>query len=121
MFELAITRDFSAAHNLRGYHGNCERLHGHNWKVEIVIKAERLNDLGMVVDFREAEKVSDEALAQLDHTYLNELAWFREANPTTENIAQVLFNEISSRLPDGLQLARVKVWESENCAATFTK
>ncbi len=121
MYELSISRDFSAAHNLRGYHGDCERLHGHNWKVEIVIEAERLNEIGMVIDFREAKKISDSAVAKLDHSYLNELAWFREVNPTTENIARVIFDEISSRLPEGLRLARVKVWESEMCAASFMR
>ena len=121
MFELSIHRDFAAAHNLRGYAGNCERLHGHNWKVEIVIRSEALDSLGMVIDFREVKKVADAVLEEFDHHYLNELARFQKRNPTTENIASVIFSEIAQKLPRGVSLAKVTVWESEGCSATYSE
>ena len=82
MFELIVHRDFSAAHSLRGYKGNCERLHGHNWKVEIRLEAKELDALGMVMDFREVKKAANEVLSRLDHSYLNELPEFQSENPS---------------------------------------
>ena len=73
MFELTIETDFSAAHNLREYKGQCERLHGHNWKLLVILKAEKLDKLGMVMDFRDAKSIIGEIISRFDHVYLNEL------------------------------------------------
>lgn len=119
MFELIVETDFSAAHNLREYKGQCERLHGHNWKVQVVLKAEKLDRLGMVVDFRDAKKIIGEILSRFDHTYLNELADFKVLNPTTENLSMVLYEELSDKLPTGVTVSKVTTWESDRCGAVY--
>lgn len=119
MYELVVNADFSAAHKLRGYQGECERLHGHNWRVQVALEAERLDELGMVMDFREVKRLLQEVLRKFDHAYLNELPRFKEQNPTTENMARVLCEELAPRLPAHVRVGRVTAWESEGCGATY--
>ena len=120
MYELLFKTHFAAAHNLRGYKGSCERLHGHNWKVDIVLRADRLDRLGMIVDFREIKANVNGLLAELDHQYLNELPAFEEANPTTENVARWILENLGGRLPDGVEIHKVTAWESDNCGASYS-
>jgi len=119
MFEITVETDFAAAHQLRGYQGKCENLHGHNWKVAVTVRGEKLNDLGMLVDFKNLKRHTADLMAELDHKFLNELPLFRNANPTTENIARHLFEQLQARMPEGLEVARVSVWESDRCRATY--
>lgn len=119
MFELIIETDFSAAHNLREYKGQCERLHGHNWKVQVVLKAEKLDKLGMVMDFRDAKRVIGEIINRFDHVYLNELTDFSEVNPTTENLSKTLYEELRRNLPPGMKVEKVMTWESDRCGASY--
>ena len=88
MYELVVHKTFAAAHNLRGYEGECEKLHGHNWKVEVTLKSEKLNGLGMVMDFKIVKKTLEGILSRFDHSYLNELEEFNQENPTTENVSK---------------------------------
>ena len=119
MFELVLKTHFAAAHNLRGYHGNCERLHGHNWHIEVRLESAKLNKLGMVMDFRDVKRLLNDILATLDHRYLNEVPPFKKANPTTENIAKFIFEELSKALPRGLRPSSVTSWESQGCGVTY--
>ena len=119
MFELVFQSHFAAAHNLRGYQGSCERLHGHNWKVDIALRAEKLDPLGMVVDFRDVKAIAHGLLDSLDHRYLNELAPFQEVNPTTENVAKWIFEELRSLLPASVKVHKVTAWESDHCGASY--
>ena len=119
MFELVVETDFSAAHNLREYKGQCEKLHGHNWKIQVVLKAEKLDRLGMVMDFREVKRVIGGIMNKFDHAYLNELADFKVLNPTTENLSKILYNELKNSLPPGVKVSRVTTWETECCGATY--
>ena len=122
MFRLAVKSEFSAAHSLREYKGKCESLHGHNWKVEAVVVAGKLHNAGLVLDFHEIKKLLNESLEELDHKHINELKYFKKVNPTSENLAQYIFNKISSRLPKGIcKLKELTVWESDNCSATYFK
>lgn len=119
MYELVVETDFAAAHNIREYAGNCERLHGHNWKVQVVLAARSLDHLGMVMDFREVKARLGEILQSLDHQYLNNVKPFKKLNPTTENIARFIWDKLSKSLPKKVRVAKVKVWESERCAAAY--
>ena len=119
MYELLFKSHFAAAHSLRGYQGSCERLHGHNWQVDVALRADRLDSLGMVVDFREVRAKVEGILDELDHHHLNELPAFEEANPTTENVAEWIFKHLRTHLPDGVKLHKVTAWESENCGASY--
>jgi len=121
MYELSVESSFSAAHQLRHYQGECERLHGHNWKVEVSLRSEKLDSLGMVMDFKELKGLIKEILQELDHHYLNELPAFKEVNPTTENIAEFLYGEIQKKMKKGpISLCRVKIWENKGSAVSFT-
>ncbi|GAX61788.1 6-pyruvoyl-tetrahydropterin synthase [Candidatus Scalindua japonica] len=119
MYELVVEKTFAGAHNLRAYDGECERLHGHNWRVEVTLKAEKLNELGMVMDFKDIKKRLEEILSRFDHSYLNELSEFKEENPTTENVSKVIYDNLSEQLPPEIFVAKVKTWESEKCAAAY--
>ena len=121
MYELTIDSGFSAAHNLRGYEGNCERLHGHNWKVRATLCAGKLNKLGMVADFRDVKKLLKEILGDFDHRYLNDLKEFRKTNPTTENIARIIHAKLSRKLPKNVRVKSVTAWESDACGATYSR
>ena len=120
MFELKIITQFAAAHRLRDFQGKCEQLHGHNWKVEVFVKADKLDSAGLVRDFGEIKGATNELLNGLDHHYLNELPPFQEENPSSEHIARYLFQQLSKRLNDErARVSRVSVWESDTSSATF--
>ena len=118
MYELMVETDFSAAHQLRGYKGSCERLHGHNWKVQVFLEGEELDETGMLIDFKEIKKKTDKLMEKLDHQYLNELPKFGKINPTTENIAKYIFGELSKKINN---IKKVTVWESEKSCASYIK
>ncbi len=119
-FELLIQDQFSAAHNLREYKGKCEKLHGHNWRVDLRLEGDRLDNKGMVLDFKEGKRILAEALEPFDHTYLNEVPPFDRLNPSSENLARVIAEAVAKRLPSGVRLAGVTTWESDRCAACYT-
>jgi 6-pyruvoyltetrahydropterin/6-carboxytetrahydropterin synthase len=118
-YELFITAEFSAAHNLRHYKGKCERLHGHNWRVDLRLAGRRLNKEGMLLDFVEAKRILAEVLDPLDHTYLNEVPPLDRLQPSSENLARVVAEAVAKRLPKGIRVASVTCWESARCAATY--
>lgn len=119
MFELTIETDFSSAHQLRGYQGKCENLHGHNWKVQVAVTAEKLNNIDIAIDFGDLKQITNEIVAPLDHTCLNNFFPFTEINPSSENISKWIFDSLKKRLPEGINVSSVTVWESENASATY--
>jgi len=119
MYTVKVRSDFSGAHNLKGYKGKCEDLHGHNWRIEVEVETEELDAIGMVIDFKELKNILDEIIAGMDHKYLNEIGYFKEINPTSENMARYIFESISERKPD-LGLGRVTVWETDSSSATYS-
>jgi 6-pyruvoyltetrahydropterin/6-carboxytetrahydropterin synthase len=116
MFRLEIEGSFSSAHNLRGYKGKCEDLHGHNWRVEISAQSAELDDIGMLMDFKYLRKKLNAVLETMDHKYLNKLAFFKRSNPTSENIAKYVYDQLKPRIP---LLNSVTVWENSTSAATY--
>ncbi|MFA5389550.1 MAG: 6-carboxytetrahydropterin synthase QueD [Candidatus Omnitrophota bacterium] len=120
MYEILIKGDFSSAHNLVGYKGKCEDLHGHSWKIEAKFQKEDLNDIGISVDFTLLKAKLKEILKKLDHTYLNKLDVFKKQNPSAENIARFIYLKLKSGVKEkGLSLKSVSVWESETSCATY--
>jgi 6-pyruvoyltetrahydropterin/6-carboxytetrahydropterin synthase len=120
MYEISIETSFSAAHRLRNYQGNCEALHGHNWKVQVTVQTGSLNDIGLAIDFKILKKITNETLARMDHACLNDIAPFCDINPSSENIARELFKEMkTSFAPFGVSLSKVSVWESDNAWASY--
>jgi 6-pyruvoyltetrahydropterin/6-carboxytetrahydropterin synthase len=120
MFELMVETHFSSAHQLRGYKGECEKLHGHNWKVQVYVLADRLNEIDLAIDFHELKGLTEEAVSQLDHGFLNDIFPFTEKNPSSENIAKWIFDSLKKKLDEGdVSLSAVTIWESEMCSATY--
>lgn len=119
MYELSIETQFAAAHQLRGYKGKCENMHGHNWRVQVSISSEKLNDIGIVMDFHDLKDITNEVISPLDHTLLNEIFPFTEINPSSENIAKWIFESLHKQLNDIVKVNTVTVWESENSSATY--
>jgi len=119
MYELTVQAEFSAAHALRGYPGKCARLHGHNFKIEVVVCGTELDDLGMLVDFRKVKARLQEVTEAFDHRNLNEVPPFDERNPTAENLARYLYEQLSDGLPAGTRVAATTVHETCRAAATY--
>lgn len=120
MYELKIVTHMSAAHQLREYGGQCERLHGHNWKIEVYITGGELGEDGLLIDFRRIKEVSAALLENMDHTFLNEVEPFRSTNPSSENIARYIYQSLSRDLDDQrVKVSKVTAWESENACATY--
>jgi 6-pyruvoyltetrahydropterin/6-carboxytetrahydropterin synthase len=120
MYEVSVSMNFSAAHNLRGYQGKCEVLHGHNWKVEVVLRAERLDKAGMVEDFTFIKGKLKEILSLFDHKYLNTLSYFKKMNPTSENIAKIVYGKMKERMKgSSVFVDCVKVWETDTSVASY--
>ena len=120
MYEVTIIKSFSSAHLLAQIGGKCEELHGHNFKVEVTVSAPDLKESGLLIDFRVVKKWLGEILDQMDHKYLNELPFFSGINPSAENIAKYICEEMEQKVKtSGVNVARVKIWESENAAVTY--
>ncbi len=122
MYEITVEDRFSSAHQLRNYEGKCENLHGHNWIVKVSIRGNNLDDKGMLIDFKVLKKILNKIIEELDHKFLNEIPPFDKLNPTAENIASHIYYKVekSLKFPE-LKISRVKVWESENSYAVFSK
>ncbi len=121
VYELKVITQFAAAHKLRDFKGKCERLHGHNWRIEVILTGEKLNNAGLLIDFKEVKEATDGILEKLDHSFLNELPKFRDQNPSSENIAAYLFERLSSRLNNNqIKVAKVIAWESDFASASYS-
>ena len=115
MYDIFIKTHFSGAHHLRDYPGDCETPHGHNWKVEVTVRATELDQFGMGIDFKDLKNLVKAAIDKLDHKDLNTLPYFAEQNPSSEHIARFIFNETGSVLPsDNFKIFSVKVMETDN-------
>jgi 6-pyruvoyltetrahydropterin/6-carboxytetrahydropterin synthase len=120
MYELKIISHFAAAHRLRDFQGACENLHGHNWKIEVYVQGKELGRDGILCDFKVIKEKTEKILKQLDHTYLNELSFFKEQNPSSENIAKFIFYALSKELNNkNIKVTKVTAWESETACASY--
>ena len=121
LFEVMIERNFSSAHQLRGYRGKCENLHGHNYKIEIYARGRELDKTGLLVDFVELKAAADEIVNYLDHRNINELPPFdEELNPSAENLARYILERVSARVGDErVQVYKVRCFETPTSVATY--
>jgi 6-pyruvoyltetrahydropterin/6-carboxytetrahydropterin synthase len=122
MFEVAVEQSFASAHALRNYKGRCENVHGHNWKVRVVIEGEKLDATGMLVDFLDVKSFMGEILDRIDHQFLNEIPPFDVVNPSAENIAEYFYQQLTGRFaetPVPVRIREVKIWETEIQSATY--
>jgi len=121
MFKLRVEDHFSSAHYLRNYEGLCEKLHGHNWKVELVVEGSRLNNSDILIDFKILKNYLKEVLSELDHRLLNELPYFKDVNPSSERLAEYIFKRIKEKLSNypNVKVKEVTVYETEKASATY--
>jgi 6-pyruvoyltetrahydropterin/6-carboxytetrahydropterin synthase len=120
MYELKIISHFAAAHQLREFKGGCERLHGHNWKIEVFVTGDTLGKDGLLIDFTLIKEATKRILDELDHQFLNELEPFKTLNPSSEHIARHIFTSLSQELNhDNMKIAKVTAWESHSACATY--
>jgi 6-pyruvoyltetrahydropterin/6-carboxytetrahydropterin synthase len=121
MYRLMIKTSFAAAHNLINYQGDCENLHGHNWRVEVFVAAKELDKAGLGIDFKILKKQTNSLLDELDHKYLNDLTPFIKDSPSSENISRYLFGRLSETLNnENITVEKINVWESENACASYS-
>lgn len=121
-YSLKIVTDFSSAHRLIDYPGECERLHGHNWKLEVEVGASVLDQIGMAIDFKTIKSSARELARELDHKYLNDLTPFKKRNPTAENIAAWFYHELSKRLNDhNVSVDAVTLWETDTACVRYSE
>ncbi len=119
MYEVMIKAEFASAHNLRNYKGSCETLHGHNWKVDITVETDRLDDIGLALDFNLLKEKTNEVIDGLDHIDLNDHAALKEKNPSSENIARYIFDGLKAALDGGVKVTKVTIWETDDAAASY--
>jgi len=121
MFEVSVEQTFAAGHALRNYHGKCENVHGHNYKVRITVAGENLDSTGLLVDFVEVKRLMTAAIDYLDHRFINDLPPFDELNPSAENIAKFFYDRVSEGMTasNDVRISEVKVWETDTSSAVY--
>ena len=119
MFEISVEKTIAAAHRLFDYHGPCEALHGHNYRIQVTYAGTELDSYGMLVDFTEVKKVFHAVLETIDHTYLNELPAFANLSPSAENIAAYVYQELKRSPFPRANLLSVAVWETPTQCAIY--
>jgi len=121
MYQVSVEQHFDAAHFLRGYRGKCEALHGHRFRVVVKVTASQVDDVGMAYDFVELKKHLRDILSRFDHTCLNDASPFDNINPSSENIATTIYNELKPKLASApVSLASVEVWESPQSGVAYS-
>ena len=121
MFEVCVEDTFAAGHALRNYKGKCENKHGHNYRVLVTFRGEQLDSIGLLLDFVEVKRIMSVIVDRLDHTWLNDFPPFDVLNPSAENMAKYIYDEIKANLKadNGVSLAEVKLWETDTSSAIY--
>ncbi len=120
MFEISVDYTFAAGHALRGYKGKCENVHGHNYRVQVTVAGEKLNSIGLLMDFVDLRGSIKTLAERLDHRFMNNLEPFDKLNPSAENLAKYFCDELGAQVKDqGLHIQAVTVWETDTTSATF--
>ena len=121
MYEISVEEHFDAAHFLRGYQGKCEALHGHRFRVVVKVSASGLNDIGIAYDFTELKQHLNDILSKFDHTCLNDVPPFDKINPSSENIAATIYNELRRKLTGApVSISTIEVWESPQTGVAYS-
>jgi 6-pyruvoyltetrahydropterin/6-carboxytetrahydropterin synthase len=121
MFEVTIEETFAAGHALRNYRGKCENVHGHNYRAEVALRGAELDAIGLLVDFVELKRVVHAVLDRMDHQWLNDFPPFDALNPSAENMAKYIYDEVSAALmtKEGVRVASVRLWETDTASAAY--
>ena len=122
MYKINVISSFPGAHRLVNYPGACKNLHGHNWKVRAQLMTDKVDELGMAIDFKVVKEKLNCLMDMFDHQYLNELEWFKDQNPTSENIARVIYLELKKSLEkESVKISEIEVWESDFTSIIYSE
>lgn len=121
MYKISVETNFSAAHKLINYQGDCERTHGHNWTVKAQIATKNLDSIGLGYDFKKLKYHLNEIIKKFDHQFLNKIHPFNKLNPSSENLAKYVFDSLKEILPSNIQVISVEIKESEKCAVIYSE
>ena len=121
MYKLSALLNFSSAHYLNAYNGNCARLHGHNWKVLVEVSAGELGENGLALDFKDLNDMAWKIIGKFDHQVINEVEPFDKVNPTAENLARYFYQEIKSTLPASIKMEKIGLWETEKYLVEYSE
>ena len=127
MFEVTVEQTFAAGHSLREYKGKCENVHGHNYRVQVTVEGERLNGIGLLVDFVDLKRAVRQVIEKLDHQFINDVEPFTTVNPSAENLSKYFYDEVArllnieaSRFNDApVRIAQIKIWETDTSIAVY--
>src|SRR5271154_3215869 len=121
MIEVSVEQSFAAGHALRNYHGKCENVHGHNYKVRITVAGEQLDQTGLLVDFLEVKRLMGAVIDYLDHRFINDLAPFDLINPSAENIAKYFYDRVATGIKNEVpvRISAIQVWETDTSSAIY--
>lgn len=119
MYRTFIETNFSAAHQLHGYKGQCGRLHGHTWKIRVEVETDVIDEIGIGIDFKLLKANTHSVIEKLDHEHINEIPPFDQENPTAENLAKYIYRNVAKTLPEQVHMVQVIVWESEHYAVSY--
>lgn len=118
-YNIIVEKDFAASHIIHGHPGKCANLHGHNWRVEVGVMAHDLNEIGIGIDFCDVKKHLNPIIEELDHCHLNDLPYFKEANPTAENLCKHVYTTLQSKLGAAIKVDFVTLWETDRSRVTY--
>ncbi len=119
MYSLLIKTHFDAAHYLKDYPGECANLHGHTWKVEVLVEGEELNEIDLLYDFKDLKQATEKVIQKFDHKYINEIKPFDRMSPTGENLSRFIHQELGKLLPEQITLKEVRIWESDSACLIY--
>ena len=119
MYTLSVEKEIAAAHRLRDYDGPCANVHGHCWKIRVEVTAEKLDQVGIAIDFEVIEKLLWRIIGPFDHRNFNDIAPFDEINPTAENISRYIFRSLAEILPGNTRLKKIQLWETDRYHVTY--
>lgn len=121
MYKILINTHFAASHMINGYQGPCKELHGHTWKLEVGVKTEKINEIGISLDFKDLKGIIQSITERLDHHHINNVPPFDKINPTAENLAQYIYGETKRQLPRDIFISHVTIFESDSYALTYSE
>jgi 6-pyruvoyltetrahydropterin/6-carboxytetrahydropterin synthase len=124
MYEVTVEETFAAGHALRNYHGKCENVHGHNYKIRATLEGGQLDEAGLLIDFNDVKRVLNGIIDRVDHKFLNDVAPFDTLNPSAENMARWFYEEMEKGLAavpakTDARLAEVRIWETDTSVAAY--
>ncbi len=121
MFEVIIEETFAAGHALRNYRGKCENVHGHNYRCQVTVQGQELDGVGLLVDFVELKKVVHSVLDRMDHQWLNDFPPFDVLNPSAENMAKYIYDQVADGLKTraGVKVGCIRLWETDTASAIY--